>query len=177
MPRLRKHWEQSLKKSHSQSCADISMIQNAQFEKHVKLPLLKSNGMRHPKANLSGLGETPKRQKPKKMEPSGTQELLLLSCSYPRISWVYHRQFTSIDPAPPSSQKFASSGLLRGTTSNQQTSSVSALRAQLLDTSIPLFQRYRAMFALRNIGTPAAIDALADGFSDDSALFKYAKTD
>lgn len=47
------------------------------------------------------------------------------------------------------------------------------LRSQLLDTSLPLFQRYRAMFALRNIGTPAAVDALAAGFSDDSALFKY----
>lgn len=29
------------------------------------------------------------------------------------------------------------------------------------------------MFALRNIGTQSAVDALADGFSDDSALFKY----
>ena len=29
------------------------------------------------------------------------------------------------------------------------------------------------MFALRNIGTPAAVDALAAGFLDDSALFKY----
>jgi len=29
------------------------------------------------------------------------------------------------------------------------------------------------MFALRNIGTPAAVDALASGFSDDSALFKH----
>jgi len=29
------------------------------------------------------------------------------------------------------------------------------------------------MFALRNVGTPAAIDALADGFNDDSALFKH----
>lgn len=31
------------------------------------------------------------------------------------------------------------------------------------------------MFALRNIGTDAAVDALAAGFSDDSALFKYAR--
>jgi deoxyhypusine monooxygenase len=52
-------------------------------------------------------------------------------------------------------------------------STVSALRATLLDTSEPLFKRYRAMFALRNIGTVAAVDALAAGFSDDSALFKY----
>jgi deoxyhypusine monooxygenase len=29
------------------------------------------------------------------------------------------------------------------------------------------------MFALRNIGTPAAVDALASGFSDSSALFRH----
>ncbi|KAJ7695680.1 armadillo-type protein [Mycena rosella] len=60
--------------------------------------------------------------------------------------------YTSIDPAPPSS------GLLAG---------------QMLDTRLSLFERYRAMFALRNIGTPAAVDALAAGFSDDSTLFKH----
>jgi deoxyhypusine monooxygenase len=42
----------------------------------------------------------------------------------------------------------------------------------LLDTSLSLFQRYRAMFALRNIGTAAAVNALADGFGDESVLFK-----
>ena len=36
----------------------------------------------------------------------------------------------------------------------------------------PLFDRYRAMFGLRNIGNEAAVDALAAGFADDSALFK-----
>ncbi|KAG2125696.1 ARM repeat-containing protein [Suillus clintonianus] len=66
--------------------------------------------------------------------------------------------YTSIDPAPPSSK------LLSG--QNQMTST-------LLDTSVPLFQRYRAMFALRNTGTPAAVDALAAGFSGDSALCKH----
>ena len=50
--------------------------------------------------------------------------------------------------------------------------SIAALRTTLLDSARPLFERYRAMFALRNIGTPAAIDALAAGFADDSALFK-----
>jgi deoxyhypusine monooxygenase len=49
---------------------------------------------------------------------------------------------------------------------------VRALRAALLDTHLALFTRYRAMFALRNIGTPEAIDALCAGFDDDSALFK-----
>ncbi len=42
-----------------------------------------------------------------------------------------------------------------------------------MDKGLPLFERYRAMFALRNIGTPDAVDALAAGFSDDSALFKF----
>ena len=46
------------------------------------------------------------------------------------------------------------------------------LRNTLNDKNLPLFERYRAMFALRNIGTPPAVDALASGFGDDSALFK-----
>lgn len=41
-----------------------------------------------------------------------------------------------------------------------------------MDKTLPLFARYRAMFALRNIGSSEAIDALASGFDDDSALFK-----
>lgn len=49
---------------------------------------------------------------------------------------------------------------------------IRALRAALLDTHLQLFTRYRAMFALRNLGTPEAIDALCAGFDDDSALFK-----
>ena len=75
------------------------------------------------------------------------------------------RTYTSVDPAPPSS------GLLLGKT-KLGTASVEELRDKLLDQQLPLFERYRAMFALRNIGTPAAVDALAAGFSDDSALFK-----
>ncbi|KAG1772418.1 ARM repeat-containing protein [Suillus occidentalis] len=80
-----------------------------------------------------------------------------------------HRVYTSIDPAPPSSK------LLSGQPKpdDLSDSTIASLRTTLLDTSVPLFQRYRAMFALRNIGTPAAVDALAAGFSDDSALFKH----
>ena len=44
----------------------------------------------------------------------------------------------------------------------------------LTNAELPLFERYRAMFALRNIGTAEAVDALASGFTDDSALFKCA---
>ncbi|PFH53994.1 hypothetical protein AMATHDRAFT_53710 [Amanita thiersii Skay4041] len=77
--------------------------------------------------------------------------------------------YASIDPAP------ATSSLLSGAPKldNISPASITALKTQLMNTTIPLFQRYRAMFALRNIGTPAAVDALAAGFSDDSALFKH----
>lgn len=51
--------------------------------------------------------------------------------------------------------------------------SVEELQQQLMDTSLPLFKRYRAMFSLRNIGTPEAVEALATGFQDESALFRH----
>ncbi|KAI0769893.1 ARM repeat-containing protein [Fomes fomentarius] len=77
--------------------------------------------------------------------------------------------YTSVDPAPPTSR------LLAGKAEPEDTSeeNIGKLRNTLNDTSLPLFDRYRAMFALRNIGTPAAVDALASGFADDSALFKH----
>ena len=54
-------------------------------------------------------------------------------------------------------------------------SSISSLRTTLLDPSIPLFTRYRAMFSLRNISPPTqeSIEALAAGFADKSALFRH----
>jgi len=77
--------------------------------------------------------------------------------------------YVSIDPAPPTS------ALLSGTRKPDDVSEagVELLHKDLINKNLPLFQRYRAMFALRNIGTPAAVDALAAGFSDDSALFKH----
>ncbi|KAF2861791.1 deoxyhypusine hydroxylase [Piedraia hortae CBS 480.64] len=72
--------------------------------------------------------------------------------------------FTSIDPAPPVAE----------------VSSVSALEQTLMDTSLPLFKRYRAMFALRDLASPpdrpaavSAVQALAQGFKDPSALFRH----
>jgi deoxyhypusine monooxygenase len=79
--------------------------------------------------------------------------------------------FPTTDPAPASLP-----------TEDESTSS---LRSTLLDTSIPLFKRYRAMFALRNIvarssgvkgkedEARAGVQALADGFKDGSALFRH----
>ena len=50
----------------------------------------------------------------------------------------------------------------------------------MLDTSVKLFKRYRAMFALRDLASPPdlltavpAVQALARGFSDPSALFRH----
>lgn len=79
------------------------------------------------------------------------------------------RTYTSIDPAPPTS------GLLKGKPAPEDLSrdSIESLRLAMTDPALPLFERYRAMFALRNIGTDEAVDALASGFSDDSALFKF----
>lgn len=50
------------------------------------------------------------------------------------------------------------------------------LRSIYLDESRKLFDRYRALFTLRNIGTPEAIAVISEGLfgsSSDSALFKH----
>jgi len=72
----------------------------------------------------------------------------------PRIKGSYE----SVDPAPPE----------EGTAQSTET-----LRKKLLDHNLPLFERYRAMFSLRNLGTRDAVLALAEGFSDSSALFRH----
>lgn len=64
--------------------------------------------------------------------------------------------FDSVDPAPPSLE-----------------SEVTALRVQLCDEGERMFQRMRALFALRNIGGEDAVDALAAAFDSDSALLKH----
>ncbi|KAL2267555.1 hypothetical protein VTJ83DRAFT_4832 [Remersonia thermophila] len=75
--------------------------------------------------------------------------------------------FASIDPAPPMPQ-------------DQQAPSVEELGKTLMDTSLPLFKRYRAMFALRDLASPPdlptavpAVQALAKGLQDKSALFRH----
>ncbi|KAG7228795.1 hypothetical protein INR49_008573 [Caranx melampygus] len=64
--------------------------------------------------------------------------------------------YCSVDPAPPAVSK-----------------SVSELRSDLLNESLPLFERYRAMFALRNLGNEEAVLALGDGLQCSSALFRH----
>lgn len=77
-----------------------------------------------------------------------------------------HSDFASVDPAPPMPQ--------------DQNHTVEELGKTLMDTSLPLFRRYRAMFALRDLASPPdlptavpAINALAKGFTDSSALFRH----
>jgi deoxyhypusine monooxygenase len=57
---------------------------------------------------------------------------------------------------------------------------VDELEATLMDTKLPLFLRYRAMFALRDLASPPdlptavpAVHALAKGFADPSTLFRH----
>ncbi|CAM4699614.1 deoxyhypusine hydroxylase [Caretta caretta] len=80
-----------------------------------------------------------------------------------RLEWLQKNKeapsagpYLSVDPAPPDEEK-----------------DVAKLRETLLDESRPLFDRYRAMFALRNVGGEAAALALADGLVCGSTLFRH----
>ncbi|KAM4707443.1 deoxyhypusine hydroxylase [Discoglossus pictus] len=80
-----------------------------------------------------------------------------------RIEWLQqnpetpdNNPYLSVDPAPPAEEK-----------------DIPLLRATLLDDTRPLFDRYRAMFALRNIGGTDAVLALADGLQCGSSLFRH----
>ncbi|KAI0203809.1 deoxyhypusine hydroxylase [Astrocystis sublimbata] len=92
-----------------------------------------------------------------------------------RIEWENSEQrkleklqqsaFASVDPAPPMAES---------------SQNVEELGATLMDTTAPLFLRYRAMFALRDLASPPdlptavpAVLALAEGFADSSALFRH----
>lgn len=75
--------------------------------------------------------------------------------------------FASIDPAPPFP-------ILA------KQPSIPQLQETLVDTSLPLFQRYRAMFSLRDLASPPdlptavpAVLAIAEGFKDPSPLFRH----
>lgn len=76
--------------------------------------------------------------------------------------------FASIDPAPPTAEE------------NSESLSVEKLEETFLNTKVPLFIRYRAMFGLRDLASPPdlptavpAVLALAKGLQDKSALFRH----
>ena len=92
---------------------------------------------------------------------------LAKSLSCPLVDRNNNSDFASIDPAPPLAQSVTPP-------------SIPELQHGLLDASLPLFQRYRAMFALRDLASPpdlptaiSAVLALASGFADRSALFRH----
>ena len=71
-------------------------------------------------------------------------------------SYLEKSPYMSVDPAPPA-----------------EIDDVDKLREILLDESIPLFERYQAMFSLRNMHTSKSILALGEGLKVGSALFKH----
>lgn len=81
-----------------------------------------------------------------------------------RIKWLQSGEkqqltqnpYHSIDPAPP-----------------MPITDLNKLKEILLNNSESLFERYRAMFALRNIGNKEAIEIICMGLKTGSALFRH----
>jgi len=71
-----------------------------------------------------------------------------------------NKLYCSVDPAPPSDAN----------------SSIPKLQETLLDRNLSIFERYRAMFALRNIGTSEAVAALVSSIENsetEGAVFAH----
>lgn len=64
--------------------------------------------------------------------------------------------YASVDPSPPADND-----------------DISKLEAVYMDTTQSLFNRYRAMFSLRNLRTEKSALAIAEGLKDKSALFRH----
>lgn len=85
-----------------------------------------------------------------------------------RIEWLQNQEnnseelpdnpYLSTDPAPPETV---------------DKTDVPQLKETLLNQSVPLFERYRAMFSLRNLGTNESVLALAEGLNSGGALFRH----
>ncbi|XP_055702245.1 deoxyhypusine hydroxylase [Phlebotomus papatasi] len=80
-----------------------------------------------------------------------------------RLNWIEKKEeladenpYSSVDPTPPAASK-----------------DVAELKKILMDESASLFNRYRAMFSLRNIRTEESIIALSAGLKGKSALFRH----
>lgn len=83
-----------------------------------------------------------------------------------RLNWLLNNKekektrdenpYASVDPSPPAAVK-----------------DVPQLTAILLDENEKLYERYRAMFSLRNLRTVDSINALGKGLKCNSALFRH----
>lgn len=80
-----------------------------------------------------------------------------------RLNWITENNsnknenpYASVDPTPPADNK-----------------DVISLKHTLLNENESLFNRYRAMFSLRNIGTEESVLAISAGLKGKSALFRH----
>lgn len=81
-----------------------------------------------------------------------------------RVNWILSQKrnakddnpYASVDPSPPAESK-----------------DIAKLTEILLNEDEKLFERYRAMFSLRNIQTEESINALGKGLKCKSALFRH----
>lgn len=84
-----------------------------------------------------------------------------------RVKWLRDNQnqheecqkeniYSSVDPSPPSGTK-----------------DIARLTEILLDENEKLYERYRAMFSLRNLRTVDSINAIGKGLKCKSALFRH----
>ncbi|CAJ0576184.1 unnamed protein product, partial [Mesorhabditis spiculigera] len=90
-------------------------------------------------------------------EVAETCQLALQRLDYVTTGGETNSPYNSIDPTPTASDD-----------------DVASLQATLLDAKLPLWDRYRAMFKLRNLNTDESIKALAQGlYCEDSALFRH----
>ncbi|XP_036343587.1 deoxyhypusine hydroxylase-like [Rhagoletis pomonella] len=86
------------------------------------------------------------------------------SIALDRVRWIQSGQqvddnnpYASVDPSPPAA------GM----------KTVNELKAIYLNPKKSLFERYRAMFSLRNLRTTESVLAIAEGLKDSSALFRH----
>ncbi|KAJ3274381.1 hypothetical protein HDV01_002985 [Terramyces sp. JEL0728] len=104
--------------------------------------------------DISTLGELAKYQNDMFQVVRETVELAIDNIQFDLSN--YRNEYPTIDPAPA-----------------LDNNDIAELESILLDTSLPLFYRYRAMFSLRNINSPESVAILAKGFYDNSALFRH----
>jgi deoxyhypusine monooxygenase len=83
-----------------------------------------------------------------------------------RIKWLQEKEklndnnpYASVDPSPP--------------LADDQGKSVADLQKILMNESESLFNRYRAMFSLRNMRSKEAVIAISSGLKGSSALFRH----
>ncbi|CAG9767113.1 unnamed protein product [Ceutorhynchus assimilis] len=74
----------------------------------------------------------------------------------PETKNLSENPYNSVDPAPPATLQ-----------------SVAELKTILINENETLFNRYRAMFSLRNLRSKEAVEALGEGLKHGSALFKH----